>query len=152
MSVVSQSLSGSPIVGSKEIFKAEELDIFFEALEPIKIEEMTGKWNGGLFFTSSFQRLLLDQLAIFKWVGKNFKNENRVQALIMSFLGLFKFGLPFFGSAVARTIQFRGKDSAAMVYNYMPFIDHFRRIDDSTVMGIMTAKGEVVNYFYAIKK
>ncbi len=38
-----------------------------------------------------------------------------------------------------------------MIYNYLPIIDHFRKIDDNTLLGAMGYKGKVVLYFYLFK-
>lgn len=35
-------------------------------------------------------------------------------------------------------LTFRGRSSAAMVYDRQPIIDHFRAIDDDNVLGLMT--------------
>lgn len=40
-------------------------------------------------------------------------------------------------------VEFRGKLSACMVYDGQPVFDHFRRVDDHTVMGIMDGKAQV---------
>jgi hypothetical protein len=43
--------------------------------------------------------------------------------------------------ARARMIEYRGKVSATMVYDFLPINDHFRRIDENTVLGMMDFKG-----------
>lgn len=43
--------------------------------------------------------------------------------------------------ARARMIEYRGKVSATMVYDFLPINDHFRRIDDNRVLGMMDFKG-----------
>ena len=50
-------------------------------------------------------------------------------------------------------VQFRGKLSSCMVYDAQPVFDHFRKVDDRTVMGIMDGKDQVFDngkhfYFY----
>ncbi|WP_419206930.1 DUF4334 domain-containing protein [Photobacterium leiognathi] len=37
-------------------------------------------------------------------------------------------------------IEFRGKVSATMVYDGAPIFDHFRKVDDNTLMGLMNGK------------
>ena len=37
--------------------------------------------------------------------------------------------------------EFRGEMTASMVYDGRPVHDHFKRVDDDTVMGIMNGKG-----------
>ena len=60
----------------------------------------------------------------------------------------FKFNFPLIGNARLREINFRGKVSSAMMYNYLPIIDHFRRVDENTLMGVMDVKGKTIIYFY----
>ena len=56
------------------------------------------------------------------------------------------------GEASLWAIEFRGEITASMVYDGQPVIDHFKRVDDTTVMGIMNGKGGVIDgrhlYFY----
>jgi hypothetical protein len=44
--------------------------------------------------------------------------------------------------ASLKIILFGGVESAAMVYDDQPIIDHFRRIDEERIMGAMTIKGD----------
>ncbi len=125
---------------------SNKLDEFFASLEPVKAEELIGDWLGGCLPAGSKVEFLLKDFILFKWHGKSFLTLNRVLALIVSFLGI-KFNIPG-GTAVLRELKFRDKISTSMVYNYLPIIDHFRKVDDNTVMGIMEAKGKVSVYFY----
>jgi hypothetical protein len=43
---------------------------------------------------------------------------------------------------------FRGKASAAMVYRRLPITDHFRRINDDRVLGLMALRRPSEPYFY----
>ena len=45
-------------------------------------------------------------------------------------------------------INYRNKVSTSMIYNYLPMIDQFRKVDDCVVVGIMEIKGKVSVYFY----
>jgi hypothetical protein len=40
-----------------------------------------------------------------------------------------------------RDVEHRGKVSAAMVYDHLPIIDHFRAVDDTTLLGVMDLRG-----------
>jgi len=37
-------------------------------------------------------------------------------------------------------IEFRGESTATMVYDGQPIFDHFKRVDENTLMGIMNGK------------
>ena len=131
----------------KDKISTNQLDDFFAQLDPIDIEELIGKWQGSVFFMGlSKLEIVLKNFYILKWFGKLFLNSNQVKALIFSFLGI-KFNIPG-GTAVLRKIEYRGKVSTSMIYNYLPIIDNFRKIDDQTVMGVTEIKGRVGIYFY----
>lgn len=130
----------------------EKLDEFYKNLEPVNIDEMIGKWKGGYFPTKiSKLEIFLKNFILLKWYGKSFISQNRVKALVYSFLGI-KFNIPFFGPAVLRKMEFRGKLSTSMIYNHLPIIDNFRKVDDDTVIGVMDVKGKVAMYFYLRRK
>ncbi len=46
--------------------------------------------------------------------------------------------------------EFRGEITATMVYDGQPVHDHFKKVDDTAVLGIMNGKGVVHDgrYFY----
>ena len=54
--------------------------------------------------------------------------------------------------ASLRDMPFRGKTSAAMVYNTKPIVDHFRQIDDDTLLGVMSVEGQSVHYFFRLDR
>jgi hypothetical protein len=138
------------LINQKDKVSSEELDNFFNSLEPIKIEEMTGFWKGNCFLINkSWLEFFLKDFLIFKWQGKNFLDKNNVKALIFFFLGL-RFNLPF-STAVLREIKFRDRISTSIVYNYFPIIDNLRKVNENTVMGILETKGKIGLYFYLQK-
>lgn len=139
------------LVSQKGKISRQELDEFFAQLELVAIDEMMGEWQGGYFYTGKSKiEFLLKDFILMKWYGKTFFNPDKVSALVFSFLGI-KFNL-FFGTAVLRNLKFRDKISTSMIYNYLPIIDNFRKIDQNTVMGIMEIKGKISLYFYLKRK
>ncbi len=131
----------------KDKISCQKLDEYFASLEPVEIAEMIGKWQGGYFPTGkSWLEIFLKDFIVCKWYGKTFLTNDKVKALIFTFLGI-KFNIPG-GTAILRKVEFRDKISAAMIYNYLPIIDNFRKIDNNTVMGIMEVKGRISLYFY----
>ena len=54
--------------------------------------------------------------------------------------------------ASLRTMSFRGKTSAAMVYDRQPITDHFRRIDDDRLLGVMAVEGDSRHYFFILTR
>ncbi|APG87422.1 DUF4334 domain-containing protein [Sinorhizobium americanum] len=54
--------------------------------------------------------------------------------------------------ASMKTMVFGGVESAAMVYDDQPIVDHFRRIDAEMIMGAMTIKGDERIYFFELQR
>ncbi|GAB2695509.1 DUF4334 domain-containing protein [Nocardia thraciensis] len=51
-----------------------------------------------------------------------------------------------------RNLEFRGKVSAAMVYDHLPIIDIFRLVDDETLLGVMDLRGMADPYFFILRR
>ncbi|WP_245720109.1 DUF4334 domain-containing protein [Nocardia uniformis] len=51
-----------------------------------------------------------------------------------------------------REIEYRGVTSAAMVYDHLPIIDHFRRLDENTLFGVMDKRGLAQPYFFVLER
>ncbi|QKT08183.1 DUF4334 domain-containing protein [Gordonia sp. X0973] len=51
-----------------------------------------------------------------------------------------------------RTVEYRGLGSAAMVYDDIPVIDHFRRLDETTLLGAMDQRGSDETYFFLLER
>jgi len=51
-----------------------------------------------------------------------------------------------------RPVEYRGVTSAAMVYDQLPIIDCFRRVDDLTVLGAMDIRGFNEPYFFVLRR
>ncbi|MEU0540546.1 DUF4334 domain-containing protein [Nocardia sp. NPDC005978] len=49
-----------------------------------------------------------------------------------------------------RDLEFRGKSSAAMIYDHLPIIDIFRKIDADTLLGVMDMRGMRDPYFFVL--
>ena len=128
----------------------QELDEYFASLEPMRLDEAMGEWQGGNIFTESWLgRLFFKDFLIMKWYGKRFLSADNAKAQVWSFLW-WKLSIPI-GSAILRRLEFRDKISTSLIYNYLPIVDHFRKVDDKNVMGIMEIKGKVYIYFYLVR-
>ncbi|NER18959.1 DUF4334 domain-containing protein [Spongiivirga citrea] len=135
------------LTNSQDVIAFSELAEVFSELDPLNIDEILGSWKGGFFKTGRLIDWALKDYGIIKWIGKNYISENKVKALRYCFLGL-NFSMPIIGRARVRHLAFREKVSTAMIYNHLPIIDHFRKVDDDTLMGVMDFKGKIVLYFY----
>src|SRR5271163_4062564 len=112
-----------------------ELEDFWATLTPATIDGMIGEWKGGEF-------------------GKTFKSAEDVQPLVCLDAEGNKFSNEAMGKGEASLWleDFRGEVTTSMVYDGQPVHDHFKKIDDDAVMGIMNGKGVLDNgryyYFY----
>lgn len=128
-----------------------ELDDFWATLQPATIDGMMGEWKGGEFATG---HKMNDKLAQNGWYGKTFKSAADVQPLVCLDADGNKFSNLEWakGEASLWLEDFRGEVTATMVYDGQPIHDHFKKIDDNAVMGIMNGKGVLDDgkyyYFY----
>jgi hypothetical protein len=116
-----------------------ELDAWWSTLVPARIEDMIGEWAGGEFTTGHRMNGLLEQAG---WFGKTFTSADDVQPLVCLDADGKKFSNIALGKGEASLWleDFRGEVTATMVYDGQPVHDHFKKIDDNAVMGIMNGK------------
>ncbi|WP_066908977.1 DUF4334 domain-containing protein [Millisia brevis] len=126
-----------------------ELDEIWAALEPIESAEMLGHWTGDEFQTGNRMN---GQLAAAGWYGKFFDSINDVKPIVCRGEDgtLANNDELSKGGATLWNIEFRGEVTATMVYDGQPIFDHFKRVDDNTVMGIMNGKYQRAkdSYYY----
>ena len=128
-----------------------ELDDYWATLKPATIDGMIGEWKGDGFNTGD---TLNDALKEARWFGKTFNSAADVKPLICLDADGQKFSNVELGNGEASLWleEFRGEVTATMVYDGQPTHDHFKRIDDNAVMGIMNGKfalkGGRYYYFY----
>ena len=51
-----------------------------------------------------------------------------------------------------RMMEYRGKVSATMIYDYLPINDSFRKVDNHTVLGLMDFKNLPQPFFFLLKR
>lgn len=51
-----------------------------------------------------------------------------------------------------RNVEHRGKVSAAMIYDDLPIIDVFRRIDGDTLLGAMDRRGDPQTFYFMLRR
>ncbi|RAU95916.1 DUF4334 domain-containing protein [Mycolicibacter senuensis] len=126
-----------------------ELDEFWAALPPATLDQLIGEWRGGEFVTGHKMNGLLEKA---RWFGKTFNSITDVQPLVCLDENGNKFSNTKLGKGEASlwAEEFRGEVVATMVYDGQPTHDHFKRVDDDTVFGIMNGKGvlDEGRYFY----
>ena len=128
-----------------------ELDAFWATLEPATVDFMIGEWRGGGFDTG---HRLVNSLESARWFGKSFASPGDAKPLICLDEDGNKFSNVELGKGEATlwVEEFRGERVATMVYDGQPVHDHFKKVDDDTVMGIMNGKHAMrtgsYGYFY----
>lgn len=159
----------------------EEALQLFDALEPVDLEFMLGRWQGSGFHTGHQMDGLLEA---FNWYGKEFISADCVHPLLFADGNkIFKvdpnpiamnFGLsipipkneaikPFYiamskmlkteeSKARVRLMEYRGKVSATMIYDYLPINDVFRQVDANTVLGLMDFKAMHQPFFFVLTR
>jgi hypothetical protein len=127
----------------------EDLHAFFDSLEAIDTSFMLGDWEGGVFNTGHPGERQLDLLG---WAGKAFHSENDVEPIICRTAEGKREVNPILGKATLRAVRYRGVVTATMVYDQHPIFDHFRKIDDARVLGVMDRKGDVFPLFFYLRK
>lgn len=117
-----------------------ELDTFWATLEPAGIDFMLGEWKGGEFHTGHMANGFMERL---NWFGKTFVSAADAKPLVCLDADGNKFSNTeaMKGEASLWLEEFRGEVTASMVYDGAPVHDHFKKIDDHAVLGIMNGKG-----------
>ena len=115
---------------------ADALELF-DSLPAVTIDEMLGEWEGGIVRTGHPGE---KALGLIRWAGKRFTSAEKVAPLMAHGPGGRRLRNPMLGAARLRMVEYRGVVSGAMVYDRQAVIDHFRRVDDDTLLGVMDSK------------
>ncbi|MGC0362452.1 hypothetical protein ABH922_000436 [Rhodococcus sp. 27YEA15] len=133
-----------------------ELDLIWAALDTVTATEILGEWRGDDFATG---HRLHDKLVASRWYGKTFHSLSDAKPLICRDEdgNLFSDIKSGGGEASLWNIEFRGEVTATMVYDGAPIFDHFKRVDDTTLMGIMNGKSGLVlddgkHYYFLLER
>ncbi|MFC6154650.1 DUF4334 domain-containing protein [Nocardioides yefusunii] len=121
----------------------DNLEEIWDALETVRPEEILGQWRGFAFDTGHRVHALLDGA---RWYGKRFDALDDVKPMVCRGEDgeLFSDVAAGRGEASLWNIEFRGQVTASMVYDGQAVIDHFKRVDDRTLMGVMNGKARWV--------
>lgn len=159
----------------------EQVWDLFDELPAARAEELSGRWKGSELATGhSFDGLLTASgwygkqfedtenvhPLLFAAGGDIFAVEPRSVA--------FGFAARFPSQAVAagrkllsvlrpvlrtrkprarlRNVEYRGKVGAAMIYDHLPIIDVFRRVDENTLVGVMDSRNIEQPYFFVLRR
>ncbi len=127
-----------------------ELDALFDALPPVPEEFMLGEWNGGVFVTGHPGE---QQLTAMRWLGKTFRGRNDVDPIVSPGEGgKGRAANPVMGTASLRRVEYRGVVTATMCYDKHPVFDHFRAVNERTVLGVMDRKGDSMPLYFYLRR
>lgn len=120
----------------------DDLDALWTDLATVTVEEILGPWRGGDFDTGHVASAVLTKV---RWHGKRFDAALDAKPLICTGDDgelVVNRKAAGGGDASLWPVEFRGETTATMVYDAMPVLDHFKQVDDHTLMGIMNGKLE----------
>ena len=136
---------------------ATDLDALWADLDVVASEDMLGAWRGGDFATGHPAGALLGKIG---WHGKRFDSLTDGHPLICRGEdGALYSNTRYAGGGYSSlwNVEFRGESTATMVYDAMAVLDHFKRVDEDTVMGIMNGKleaafGTADHYYFWLER
>lgn len=111
---------------------------FFDNLPAMPAQRMLGDWAGGIL---SRNHPVEKQLNAMKWHGKRFVSANEVHPIISLDTAGRRVVNDVLGAASLREVVYRGIATATMIYDKSPVFDHFRKVTDDLVVGVMDQKG-----------
>ncbi len=145
---------------------------WFDGLGPATVDEMSGRWRGEVVPTGHKMDPLLPAAG---WWGKAFDGAEDVHPLLHGAEGrvavnpsllplglvvhlppaLVRLTFPLIRPLIAtrkpqarlRMMEHRGVVSATMIYDAKPICDVFRRIDETSVLGLMDQRGAEPFFF-----
>ncbi|WP_342561238.1 DUF4334 domain-containing protein [Paenibacillus sp. FSL R7-0345] len=154
---------------------------WFDVLETVEMEQIWGKWCGSelpsghpmdglLRLTRWYGKEFLDAETVHPLLfetrnGRQFAANPGLIPLTLPFqLIPWRVVRPLFAlvsplirtrssKARLRMVEHRGRVSAAMVYDQKAIIDHFRRIDEDTLLGVMDFKNQhELGFFFILRR
>ena len=150
---------------------ADQAFALFDSLPTVEPEFMLGDWAGEPFPTGHPMDGALEATG---WRGKRFDSVDAVHPLLFhdGQGGVFAvhpgrfMGQPKPGPAIERRAELetdqpaarlrsmlhRGQVTTAMIYDDLPIIDLFRRVDDQTVLGVMDMRNMPLPYFFVLRR
>ena len=166
------------ILKTRRTTPKEALEIF-DGLEAATVDFMIGRWKG---FEIESHHQMDGLLEATGWYGKLFLNSEEVHPLLfytknstelysvnprivplhMKFPEsdgvriLMRLSKPFLqtrkSTARLRMIEYRNKVTATMCYDEKAILDHFAKIDENRVMGVMDLKGLPEPYIFILER
>ncbi|OGE55094.1 hypothetical protein PENARI_c005G02627 [Penicillium arizonense] len=128
-----------------------DVEAVFHQLSPVSPESLLGEWRGADLNTGHPG---VEKNKELKWAGKSFVSIDDVKPMMVYGDDGMRVWLEAIGSARLREVKYHNIVSTAMIYNNQPIIDHFRKVNDTMVAGVMDTplfKDGGLYYFYLTK-
>lgn len=154
----------------------------YDDLPPVTVEHMLGAWRGGSLRTGHRLDGLLEAYGWHgKWFDSpdaahplvfadsrgmfrvnpalvpmsmvvqlsGLLHQRLVATVARRSLRLFRTGRP---RARLRMVEYRGVVTGSMVYDALPIIDHFRTVDEDTLLGAMDLRGIAEPFMFVLRR
>ncbi|GAA3026048.1 DUF4334 domain-containing protein [Gordonia defluvii] len=157
---------------------AQEL---FDSLPPLTVDDMLGRWHGSevptghpmdgmLALSGWYGKEFIDAETVHPLLFGTPGHLYAVNPKLVPMNTLNRVGsalprlMPPGGTAALRAlrtakprarlrmVEYRGTVGAAMVYDDIAVIDHFRRLDENTVLGAMDQRGSEQTFFFLLER
>ncbi|WP_160714794.1 DUF4334 domain-containing protein [Chitinophaga solisilvae] len=116
----------------------EQISTFFDSLPDVHTDELIGNWRGGYFHFQHNE--VAKQLDAVRWFGKSIISRDHAAPLVCLDEQNNPYTYQDIGEGVLRMVQFRNGLTTALIYDQLPIIDYFRKVDSNTLLGIMEGK------------
>ncbi|MEM9150401.1 MAG: DUF4334 domain-containing protein [Cyanobacteria bacterium P01_F01_bin.3] len=171
-----QSILQSGVATSEQALAA------FDSLEPVNLDFMTGRWKGaeirsahpieGVLESSGwYGKEFIDAETVHPLLVRNGKDKV-IKIAPNPFITRLTLNYPAIASNIPsplvrltnsllkteasharlRMMEYRGTVSATMIYDDLPINDVFRKVDDSTVFGVMDYKEISQPFFFTLRR
>jgi hypothetical protein len=138
-----------PIRAGTEPPDPAKLFALFDRLPAVRVDDMIGDWQGELISRGHPAEARLHAM---QWDGKRFLSANEVHPIISRNEHGERVINGVLGAASLREVVFRGVATATMIYDNAPVFDHFRRLGDDRVLGVMDQKGSDQWLFFCLRR
>lgn len=132
----------------------DRADALWARLRTVRPEEILGLWRGEAISTGHpIERVLVGS----SWYGKDFRAVDDAHPLICRGPTgeLISDTTTAHGTASLWDVSFRGEVTATMVYDGRPVLDHFKRVDEITLLGVMNGKGVLhdgAHFYFVLRR